>query len=84
MPPNVKAVIGCKHALIEDFERSLQQRRACPLQNHRTLLRKVGHNLSAAIRERKLNESARPDRGTDATEQARNAERSCIGEKLPP
>ena len=40
MPADIELIVGREDALIEDFERRFEQRRARTLQNHRALLRK--------------------------------------------
>jgi hypothetical protein len=41
MPPHEKLVVGRKHSFVENFERSLEQRRALPQQDHFALLGKA-------------------------------------------
>src|SRR5882724_9557539 len=84
VPANIEAVIGCEHALIEDFKRGLEQRWTYPLQNQRALLRKVARELTPSVGERQLDEATCPGRPAVGTEQSCHTQSSGPCKEVAP
>jgi hypothetical protein len=81
MPADIETVIRRENAPIKDFERSFEERRTGPLEDHRAFLRKVRHHLSSAVREGKLDAPGGP--APPVEEQARQAECAGTQQEIP-
>src|ERR1700738_1818767 len=84
VPAHVEAISGREHALIKNLERRFEQRRAGPLQEHGSLLRKVRNQLAPTVDEGKLSERCRRGLPCRCAEQSHQANAACTCDKAPP